>query len=67
MIWSVPTYGYHGEVEWEEVSPGEEAREDVKAAHVDAAVQRQQHKQASCTPSPHITNPELFEPFRIFI
>ena len=46
------TYGDHGEVEWEEVSPGEEAGEDVEAAHVDTAVQGQQHEQAPCVPYP---------------
>ncbi len=43
-----PTNGYHGQVEWEEVTHGEEAREDMQAAHVDAAVQGQQDKQAAC-------------------
>ncbi len=52
-VWMVPyccdpTNGYHGQVEGEEVTPGKEAREDVQAAHIDAAVQRQQDKQASC-------------------
>jgi hypothetical protein len=34
-----PINGNHGQVEGEEVAPGEEAREHVQAAHVDAAVQ----------------------------
>ncbi len=34
-----PTNGYHGQVEGEEVTPGKEAREDMEAAHIDAAVQ----------------------------
>ncbi len=32
-----PTNGYHGQVEGEEVAPGEETREDLQAAQVEGA------------------------------
>ncbi len=62
-----PTYGYHGQVEGEEVTPGEESREHVQATHVYAAVQGQQDKQASCIHAISILHPIICSGILLFL